>query len=66
LPAKKLQPLALHLAATEALNAPNVESEVDARIAAEQIANLMRPAVVSAPVRSTATAVLQQLRQGSQ
>jgi hypothetical protein len=53
---QELQPLALHLAATAALHAPNLELEVDTHIAAGQIANLTRAPVVPAHVGSTTAA----------
>ncbi len=43
---QKVEPLALHAPATSALNASNLQFEVDARIAAGQIANLTRASVV--------------------
>ena len=53
---QKIEPLALHLAATSTLHASNLEFEVDAHVAAGQIANLSRASVVPAQVCSTATA----------
>jgi hypothetical protein len=53
---QELQPLALHLAATAALHAPDLDLEVDAHIAAGQIANPPRPPVVPARLRSTTAA----------
>jgi hypothetical protein len=53
---QKVQPLALHFAATPALDAPNLELEIDKRIAAGQIANLTRAPVVPAQVRSSTAA----------
>ena len=51
---QEVQPLALHLAATSALNAPNLEFEIDARIATGQVANPTPAPVVPAHVRSGA------------
>jgi hypothetical protein len=53
---QELQPFALHLAATSALHAPDLDLDVDAHIAAGQIANLTRPPVVPAELRSTTAA----------
>jgi len=53
---QELQPLALHLAATAALHAPNLELEVDACIAAGQIARPMRAPVVPTRLRSATAA----------
>jgi len=53
---QEIEPLALHLAAASALHAPNLDLEIDARIAAGQIANLARAPVVPDPVRPTAAA----------
>jgi hypothetical protein len=53
---QEVQPLALHFAATSALDAPNLELEIDTRIAAGQIANPTRAPVVPAQVRSTTAA----------
>jgi hypothetical protein len=53
---QELQPLALHSAATAALNAPNFELEVDPRVAAGQIASPTRAPVVPPRLRSTAAA----------
>jgi hypothetical protein len=49
---QKLQPLALHFAATPALDSAHLEIEMDAHVAARQVANLPPRAVVEAPVGS--------------
>ena len=49
---QKLQSLALHFAATPALDSAHLEIEIDAHVAARQIANLPPRAVVEAPVGS--------------
>jgi hypothetical protein len=53
---QELQPLALHFAATSALDAPNLELEIDTRVAAGQIANLTRAPVVPTRLRSATAA----------
>jgi hypothetical protein len=53
---EKLQALALHRAAALALYAPHLEFEVDARIAAGQVARAPRAPVVPASVRPSAAA----------
>jgi hypothetical protein len=53
---QEVQPLALHFAATSALDAPNLALEIDTRIAAGQIANATRAPVVPTQVRSTTAA----------
>ena len=53
---QEIELLALHRAAASAANAPNFDLEIDARIAAGQVANLARASVVPAHMRSTTAA----------